>query len=162
MRPHWPQIQNCVSILGYEVKRFDKDGIEICFTLSSVKKKHKKTSPLVDEVKRHLPADPLTNPQTKTNIYTSLGSMLDQYRTLIEQPGNVKKKIIFVLTDGLWQPHSAEYLEHSLRNLISSLSQTQSPMDQIGIQFIQFGRDPVATQLLRYLDKMHGLGIVER
>ncbi len=159
MRHHWLQVQSCVSILGYEVKCFDKDGIEICFTLSPVTKKHKKSSPLVDEVKKHLP----THLEMKTNIDTRLGSMLEQYRTLIrEQRKNVKKKIIFVLTDGLWQPHSAENLEQSVRNLVSSLSQNESPMDQIGIQFIQFGLDPKATKQLQDLDKLGSLGRVER
>ena len=162
MRHHWPHVQTCVNILGYEVKRFDKDGIEICFTLSSATKKHKNTTPLVDEVKKYLPADLRTNLRTKTNIYTSLGSMLDEYRGLIEQRRNVKKKIIFVLTDGLWQPHCAESLVQSLRNLVSSLSQHQSPMDQIGIQFIQFGDYAEATEVLQYLDKLCSLENLER
>ena len=162
MRRHWPQIQECLSILGYEVKRFASDGIEIRFTLSPVTKKHKKTSPLVEEVKSQLPANLPTNQQMKTNIYSCLGSMLDQYRMLIEQRRNPKKKIIFVLTDGLWQPYSAENLEEPLRNLVSSLSRNQSPRDQIGIQFIQFGHDPEATHLLQVLDKLPILGIVER
>lgn len=67
-----------------------------------------------------------------------------------------------MLTDGLWQPHSDENLENSIQGLISTLSQYQSPMDQIGIQFIQFGLDQGATWLLQKFDKLHSIGMVER
>lgn len=161
MRDHWPRVEECFYILGYEVKRFDKDGIELGFTLSPDAKKDKHTSPLVEEIKQHLPQNLPANQRTTTNIYTSLGGLLDEYRGYVETRRAVKKKIIYVLTDGLWQPHSAELLKQSIRNLVSALNQKKWPMDQIGIQFIQFGHDREATELLQKLDKLdkqEGLG----
>ena len=154
MRDRWPDVIKCVDMLGYEVKGFGSEGIEICFTFSSIKKKHQNTTALVKQVQRLLPPHPPPNQSTDTNIYSSLGSLLDGYRRLIERRLNVRKQIIYVLTNGLWQPYSTDSLVQSIQSLVSSLQKMRSPMDQIGIQFIQFGNDPVATQLLQDLDDL--------
>jgi len=154
MRDHWRDVVKCVDMLGYEVKRFGRGGIEVCFTFSSVKKKHRNTTPLVKLVERLLSPDPPTEQLPDTNISSSLGSLLDGYRRLIETGRTVRKQIIYVLTDGNWQPYSPQSLVHSIQNLVSSLDKMKSPMNQIGIQFIQFGDNPEATKLLQDLDDL--------
>jgi hypothetical protein len=154
MRDRWNDVVKCVDMLGYELKHFGRGGIEICFTFSSVKKKHRNTTPLVKLVERLLPPNPSTGRLPDTNIYSSLGSLLDGYRGLIETGRTVRKQIIYVLTDGKWQPYSPQSLVQSIRNLVDSLNKMPSPMDQIGIQFIQFGNDPEATKLLQDLDDL--------
>lgn len=152
MRCHWLDVEDCTNGLTYQVKHVDKDGMELRFTWSNLKKKGRpgKSKGIVKEVRKRKPRDQ----QWSTNIYASLGSLLEEYRSRVENRRTEKKLVIYMLTDGLWQPRSADQLKGSIRSLISVLNLNEFPQDQIGIEFIQFGSDQEATRVLHDLDTL--------
>jgi hypothetical protein len=156
---HGDDVAQCLSILGYEVKDFDKDGIEIYFTISDSKKKHRHTTKLVDEVKKQFTPKSRRPTGVVTNINHRLGNLLEIYQRQIQSSRrrHVKPKIIFILTDAIWRDECDRDLRSSIANLVSTLDQYRAGTYQVGIQFIQFGNDAGATQRLQWLDS--GLGL---
>ena len=147
-----------LDLLGYIVKRFDPDGVEVFFTMSrepGKSRKFKKAKELVKELTGR-------QPRGKSNMKDRLGELLQAYRQRLEQPipntSMFKSRAaaeprclnIYIFTDGDWQPESN--VEPHIRSMVDCLEAHQLLNAQVGIQFIQFGENPEGTKRLEYLD----------
>jgi len=168
MRQHWSEVINLLDSLAYLVKKFDRNGMDLYFTHSDTKVHAKKSRKLVETVRKHQPPLAIPGRERYTDIDASLGNLLEQYRKRIQKYGDrrrsapfhcdVKKMIVYVFTDGQWQPHSDQSIERTLRLLVETLKRYLRRPKQIGVQFIQFGDDNDARKCLEWLDNGLGLG----
>jgi hypothetical protein len=159
MRKYWDEVVKAINLLVYIVKRFDKNGVDLHFTISTDIYHAKRAAPIVEAVKKHRPKPSSSN--RTANMGAKLEDILGKYRIDLSkkfrQPlpffkPSCKKTILFVLTDGLWQPDTNA--EHPIKDLVKSLQDHEQPRNQFGLQFIQFGNDPYGTNTLRYLDDL--------
>ena len=155
MATHWEETTALFGVLAYLVKTSDRDGIELFFSVSSNSFLSKNSSSLVDVVRKH-------KAQGNSKIATQIASILEKYRSKLTQ--NEKKRILFprkvqplnlyILTDGLWgldfDPSSV------IRNFVDLLAKLKLDRNQVGIQFISFGNDPIGLERLEQLDDSLG------
>jgi hypothetical protein len=160
MGAQWEDVIKAVSLLAYIVKRFDKNGVDLRFTMDSKKYTCKHTQPIVSHVRAKLPSS--SSPDRITNMEAKLEDILGDYRAdLSKKYGSslwrrsCKKTILFVFTDGVWEPECNA--EHPIRELVKDLKACSCPRNQYGIQFIQFGHDPSGSELLKLLDDLPDL-----
>ena len=143
MSDSWSDVKALFKVLAWMIKRKDEDGFDLCFTVSSQDKdKNFKDTTLA---LRHLSN---INPTVWSNINKRLSDVLARY--------NLRRKplSLYVFTDGNWQ-HGSDGVA-PVRILVEEINSKKLPKDRVGIQFIQFGKDPEGTKRLNYLDS--GLG----
>lgn len=63
---------------------------------------------------------------------------------------DVKKLILFVLTNGMWG--DGLDVNQPIRKLVDIMNRCGRPSDQVGIQFLRFGKDLAGKQRLQDLD----------
>lgn len=148
-RTRWDQAWDAVETLVYVGSKYDRDGIEIHF----LNKREKDTTVMnVADVRQLRTA--VGRPGKDT--YTPLGDVLD---TLLLEYGKktggtpgrrgVKKRIFLAITDGV----ASDAPEDPIARAANFFHKGQFPLDQVGIQFIQVGNDPEATEFLEELDE---------
>lgn len=165
MMEHWDDVTACVDILSYTVKKFDRDGIDLYFTISDDKCNEKHATPIVDAVKKHRLLPSSRSSHRMADIYSRLVQILNGYRADLDKKygphrlhlptHRVKKTILFIFTDGLWQPESDA--EGPIRDLLKTLKDYSLPNNQFGIQFVRFGDEAEGIELLDYLDDLPDL-----
>jgi hypothetical protein len=169
MEPHWPQVQDILSLLMAMLYGQDKDGSDLYFS-SSRKRHHGLNEPrdIEDHLKSHNPrrrketakgrpfpsriAGP-TGAESQEGIYLVLDTILHDVKA--KQPYQGKVTII-ILTNALW----SEDRQQVLKTLIGSTLQvmrvshrgTQLQDRDYSIQFILFGDDERAKGYLEYMD----------
>lgn len=158
MQAHWEELVSAVRVLGYMVKKLDKNGMKIHLTISPNSSNCPNSTDLADACYANPPR------QGKSDISIRLGSILreyqqkldnvrpstSRYRKLFSSSDTVKPLNIYILTDGICEPRSDP--RESIRNLATKLDESKFPPDQVGLQFIQFGNESVGTKRLEYLD----------
>jgi hypothetical protein len=173
MEIHWDDVVDAVDLLTYILKRYDNNGIDLRFTISNTKCNAKTSTDLTNTVRRKQPPRLDGNADHKLYRISNMGNQLQlvtqEYRTNLENgyterrsfPGlaprlePVKPAIVFILTDGRWQPESC--VDTPIATLVDALVHKGSPPNQFGVQFIQFGNDSIGTNRLKYLDNIEGL-----
>lgn len=157
MLPHWPELKTLFGLLAYMVKRADPDGIELYFTISDIEKRSKNTTNLTKILERH-------RPNGTSNIRLRLNSILQAYKAKLNHdtkhnlpsvfkgstPKAVRSLNLYIFTDGVWQPDCQA--ADLIRLLVDEVINHKLPKEQIGIQFISFGNDPLGIARLGHLD----------
>ena len=159
MKPHWQVMSELCRYLMWTVKKYDKRGVDLHFTVSNEKHINSKKS-------RKLASHLVNKPRPAgCDMGARLGKILDVYadtmrnyrnaragrkkRASIEK-GSLKELSVYVLTDGLWQEQSD--VKGPIEALVATMIELKYPRRQVGIQFIRFGDDPRAIEKLRCLD----------
>ncbi|KAF2852755.1 hypothetical protein T440DRAFT_17282 [Plenodomus tracheiphilus IPT5] len=149
MKPFEQQVRRTFASLGYIVKRFDPDGIDLYFSRDAehVRDKHRaKLLARLDDVNFH----------GAGSIENMLGKILSKFTdpSLLSsflKPKNAWGVSIYVLTDGLWGCET----EGNLCGIPELMQATVNKLPHrvgLGIQFIQFGHNKIGTWRLRELD----------
>ncbi|KIX03656.1 uncharacterized protein Z518_07209 [Rhinocladiella mackenziei CBS 650.93] len=159
MKSHWEDVKMIATILGYFLKKYDDDGMDIYFSSSIKRFKAKTTTQLLNCLSGY-------ELQNSSNVGSKLGEIVTEYIDTIEKyhshklytltRSRPKPLNIYVLTDGIWQPGSEA--ETPIRRLASTLSQLNRKQGHVGIQFIFFGEDKEAEERLKRYDSGLGLG----
>lgn len=164
MSSHWNDVVTMIDTLGYILKVADDDGMDLHFTINTRPGKTKscKTSTELREAVEKM------KPSTMNGVHSSdvgalLSNLLHAYKDTIEKEVKsswrqsvmgktpcIKKKIIYVLTEGAWQSHSDATA--AIRDMVDRLQELRLPRDQIGIQFVQFGHNLLGTRRLTHYD----------
>jgi hypothetical protein len=145
-----------LSIIAYKVKNSDPDRIELYFTTTKEVTRHRKSSSLYKITVSRNPLHRIkpNGIRLKSNMEWRMGQILEQYQQKMRLMGSggrgVNKLNLYVLTDANWQPQAEP--ENCIKNLVATLDELRMAKDQVGIQFIQFGKDPVGSELLEKLD----------
>ena len=158
MKPHWDALKSTCSILFEAVNRFDKDGVEIYFTVSedSQRAQHINKTDALDSIlstrrPQNIPCDMSNRLDVIVQAYnhrlrkrysdSGLLSFLDFFK----RP--VRPMSIYILTDGQWQDNP----ESVIQRLAYQLEALELSERQIGLQFISFGDDHAALERLKHL-----------
>jgi len=161
MRNHWADVEQCGTVLAHYTAPYDKDGIDLRFMMSEATCHTKKTDSVGKVIRDNKPPARQPGSEEMANINSSLVSVLGEYQDAVHAKyGNsksrsllsskVKKLVIFILTDGLWEDDSDA--EGPIRQLVATLRRCNRPDNQVGIQFIRFGNDSIGMERLQYLD----------
>ncbi len=169
MYRHWEEVQQLLNLLGYAIKEYDNDGMELIFMSDSKSFSDKNITPLVNEVKYRK-----SQCKTETNAEHCLRGILEEYAESYNKAkthatprhhkasslsklvqwkdsnaNTVKPVCYYVLTDAVWQGICA--VADPICELLDKIP-TASKY-QVGISFIQFGSYQKGTKRLRYLDE---------
>ena len=158
MRPHWDKnnrSQGVVKVfeaLSYLVKETDDDGIDLLFTVSGERVRNcKSTRKLVNLVKGR-------EHKGETDINRQLNIIFEDYKAefnktknrFSKEPKKVKPLSLYILTNGVWEESSD--LSELIRSLVKKLEDLGRTREQVGVEFISFGADPVGLGRMEYLD----------
>ncbi|KAK5062484.1 hypothetical protein LTR84_004556 [Exophiala bonariae] len=177
----WPQATELVDVLARKAQNLDDNGMDLYLTHTSGRPNavlsprkngptvRTPTSPKVDgkntatKFKEAMKsADSLPVSGKKTDMSLLLGYLLDGYIKHLKDVGinKAKKQTIIVLTDGKW---ALEPVSEAIKKFVDEwrgLDRENIKSRSMGIQFVQFGDDPIATWGLEYLDnKLESEGI---
>lgn len=156
MSRHWDNVVKTFEALSYIVKKTDKDGLDIYFTISEVfRKQQTETGDLVRLVEAHKRQD-----SAVSDINLRLTYLLEEYQRKLEKKRRFRKGpanplSLYILTDGVWEDNSSA--DEPIRNAVEKLSELKKSSTQIGIQLISFGNNTRGLDRLRHLDD--GLGL---
>ncbi|KAG8532872.1 uncharacterized protein KY384_002750 [Bacidia gigantensis] len=160
MAEHSAQVREVVELLFYMVEHKDPDGVDLYFSAITPKRfKVKNKKQILDALDDH--PSVRENPEIRHRLASILGhyktkfgqrQLLDKVTHWNATPSRGPRKLsLYVLTDGVWQPDTDLVLE--IQDMVDHLEQHKLRDKQIGIQFIQFGNDPIGTARLRHLDQ---------
>lgn len=144
MSSHWEDVEECAGLLAFCTTRYDNDGIDLSFMFSDKEKNTKGDESIIKQVQNNKPPDIRPGSSQKNqlgNINAVLGKILRDYQQKVVQhckggpyAQELKKLVLFVLTDGLWLPHSDA--REPLKDLADTLARYKLPRNQVGVQFI--------------------------
>ncbi|RTE84498.1 hypothetical protein BHE90_000865 [Fusarium euwallaceae] len=150
---HFHEVTAKFKILAYLAKRFDPDGVEVCFS-SEVPLIHKgDTSKLLRKFNNQK--------WDQLSFEDRIGTFID--RIVIPRLSSWHRKLgltkpknltIFVLTDGKWGENRerAAGVENPIMRLINVILGEGLSRTQVAIQFLRFGDDADGKRYLKYLD----------
>lgn len=164
MRPYWDDVQKAFRALGYIAKRSDYDGMDLHFTNNtSVNRCAKHRAPLMSTLKG-------IQLGGKCDIGLSFGKIVRGIKLDSEKQGKrhsftqrFRNKTkwgtsIYVFTSGMWE-QECDWL-HGIVDPLKELMGRNVMRGEVGVQFIQFGNDALATARLKKLDdQLDGHGV---
>ena len=152
MEPYREQIRRLLELLVYMTKESDPDGVDIVFTSGQVEKSVKTLKTIGHQMDK-------VDFSGFTDMSHCLGKILQKYQIDWSRPPQrsnwwrkprLKQLSVYVLTDGVWQPHND--VSKVIKALITHLGDLSLQLNQVGISFIQFGDSPLAKERLHLLD----------
>lgn len=154
---------NLFGILAYILKNTDDDGIDMYFAMSDTKYNDQDTTKLV-EIMNKRKSQLEGNSSINVRLQHVLGDYNKGLTSQIARRGSgnphgplfdVKPLSVYVFTDGVWTPKSDP--KQAIERIVDSLEELKAGSDQVGIQFISFGKYPECLKRLEYYDKELGL-----
>lgn len=141
--PLWVETRDALADIAEAAARYDTNGIDLYFLNNESVGTNLKSS---QEVKAFFDR---VEPDGITPIGSKLEELLLDYLLRFEEDVVKPKPINFVvLTDGAPTDDPEEVIMTAARRLDAQ----HAPVSQVGIQFVQIGNDPHATEALRELD----------
>ncbi len=150
-----------IKALGYMVKNFDPDGMDMFFTQSEKEvRKSKKTEILVKAPKA-------VNFCGLSDMRSQLAAITEDYKSnvtgkkdswlsrILPKSSKLRRLSLYVLTDGNWQPGCD--LKPTIQSMVKKLMEHDLIEKQVAIQFIRFGHRPESILELERLDADLGL-----
>jgi hypothetical protein len=137
----WKAIQETAYALAYKCEQFDPDGITLYLFSGRFKRYENVTSAKVRQV--FLENDPMGG----TNLAGVLQHAFDSYFQR-KAAGQTKAEgeLILILTDG--EPDDPK----AVMRLIVETTRKMDSDEELGLAFLQVGKDPGATRFLKALD----------
>ncbi len=156
MQCHQLEVRDHLDHLVYMVKETDPDGVELRFSMFKDKLRFKNTKPLLEAFDRKMA-------EGESNIRIPLLQILEEYEEKLENRarkkrwsrGPVRPLNLYILTDGVWQPHCDA--TEIISDMVNMLTKYGVRRENFGIQFIRFGNDADGIARLEKLDS--GLGL---
>lgn len=168
MLDHWKKARKVLRLLGYLVKNYDPNGVDLYFTCPFKKYANlTKTTAMLEIFDRQKPS----NESHRSDMSARLSDIVGEYRNkldkiherrfLFKRPmtRETRKLSLYVFTDAVWQPGCE--VAPVIRSLITTLKEKNLHKQQIGIQFIQFGDKAEETKRLKDLDRLRESGYVD-
>ncbi|KAI9709972.1 MAG: hypothetical protein M1820_003050 [Bogoriella megaspora] len=164
MLPHWEEAMQLLGLHMFMVQDADPDGVEVFLTGRSDRKRFKRPSAPVEARKWAEKHKPNEFSSFVTNIYTRFNEIVKGHQKRIEDYAKPSKFTKFkemfkplrplnitVYTDGRWQEESDAATP--IRNILETLIHNRRNLTEVGVQFVQFGKDPQGSERLRFLDQ---------
>lgn len=164
----WEMLERSLEYIIKIATAHDKDGVDIQFLKNPDQNGKNITDPEVFLGKLSVVRGLIQNSSPGTEFFDSLleaiGPRLERFRVWKAAAGEGKrikmpKRLnLIVVTDG--RADDDDTVTWYLTDVAEQLDKLQAPPRQIGIQFVQVGDDPIATNWLRELDDELGNGKV--
>lgn len=143
LRQHRYSIAITARVISYTVKITDKNGMDLYFASDSVKPQSCRNSSAVER-----------NINKKQPVYgfCDMAKCLDD--VLKDVRGNgMKPTSIYIFTDGICSlADNGDGVKEVIYDAITSLVEARRKPRDLMFQFVQFGRDPEAYELLKSFD----------
>lgn len=161
MFKHWKQAEHLLKILVWRCLGYDEDGMDLRFTRhNTTELPGTATQGLWDFERAMANAKPSPNDPQRTQMGPRLGPLLAQHIWSRAGPRSKTKDLtVIILTDGQWGDidtiynRMKEWVSQVRGDFESRLSQDgRFDSRPLSIQFIRFGSDPAACELLDCLD----------
>ena len=165
---YWSKARNLLDLLGYLVKKYDRDGLDIYFTCPFREYLNVKTTThllaIFDENK------PFGNDRV-SDMSATLSNIVGKYQKVlakIHERKSISARVmsvrtrplsLYVFTDAVWQPVCE--VSPVIKSLVNTLNQQNLHKQQVGIQFIRFGDQPQYQSRLEALDRLKLSGFVD-
>ncbi|KAH0565999.1 hypothetical protein GP486_000610 [Trichoglossum hirsutum] len=153
MADFWDEATFVLETLVMKAKGQDKDGMDLCFTGGPVTVYGRDNPSKFGKAMEDPDAQPV--PDNKTDMREALGRIFAEYLRKVHLGHTPKYLTLIVLTDGIWAGLQNKYLvEKTITTFLNRLRENIGDLEHrpVSIQFIQFGRDPDATDRLWRLD----------
>ena len=164
MEPYWDEATYLLETLVMKAKPFDKDGMDMFFTIGQASVKGKKDEKLFRDKMREqrpkkFPASSTDMTLPIEQIFKNYFARWDNYQARISKRKDATEPrlTLIILTDGMWTAmrYSDEVYRYMAEILLPELERRnilrfrQRP---VSIEFVQFGNNDEATEKLRILD----------
>lgn len=163
---HWWDATFVMEMLWHKMSKYDTNGMDLFFTTGSQKAEDMKGAKALKRFRKLMTeekegAQPAKNAHTvmETCLGLHLNSWLAAYNSALKRNEEPRAKTIYVLTDGRWEgsskenPRAVDDTIVEFYNKLKALATKSILLKRLlTIQFISFGKDPVALERLRRLD----------
>ncbi len=155
MAKHWDEATHVVETLATLLRGQDPDGLDLTFTIGQASR-HSDSAQKLRKTMHRKDVEPTSG--VHTDMASALGKNFSGYlRSMASLRGQPKYLSLYVLTDGIWSgTRDLRAVEDVITELSAKLERTDESAfrskRRVGIQFIQFGDDPAATDALKILD----------
>jgi hypothetical protein len=149
MLNHWSNVEDCAELLAQYTIPYDSNGVEVGFMSKEFGKDAFKDASNIRKLVHDNKPLSTGNP---SRIDKSLAAVLHKYSSRIDSKWKLspKKRLFFVLTDGLCLKHYD--VKGPIGELVETMRQRRLAPGYAGIQFLQFGNDLDAQNKLAELD----------
>ncbi|CAG7560637.1 unnamed protein product [Fusarium equiseti] len=143
LRKHSSSIAIAARVISYTVKVTDKNGMDLYFASDSVNPQDCRNSSTVEQkINKKRPVDGFCD------MAKCLDDVLKDVRNNGMQPTS-----IYIFTDGIWGANDNwNGVKEVIHDAITSLVEARRKPRNLMFQFVQFGRDPAALELLKSFD----------
>jgi hypothetical protein len=156
MKPHEAEVESMVDLLGWTLKDFDPDKIEMRLAVANERIESNNSSDLVESLGK-------SNFQATCNMSHCLGELFEDYKKKIGIHGQgyyTRPMNIYILTNGIWQTPCE--VEEQITDFVKFLEEHRLNRRQVGIQFIRYGENQLGMGRLHNLDTLKQRGLVRR
>ncbi|KAH8707100.1 hypothetical protein GQ44DRAFT_691570 [Phaeosphaeriaceae sp. PMI808] len=160
MRKYRKEVRETLQALAYVVKKLDRDGMDVYFTTSSMVGHGNHTTGILSKFDKVTFGGETYMEITLGKILTKCKSKRWVSRNIFKRGEDNWGKSIYVLTDGKWHGEDGDLC--GIPDIIRRVSKDMKSRATLGIQFIQFGNDPVGGRRLEELDDGLDADIINR
>lgn len=146
----WQEAESALSGIVEQVIKYDSDGLDVYFLNSTNSLQGVKDSGSIRELFQYVGPVGESTP-TEIRVEELLSPYIEQCERAKSTGQPMPKPLnLLVLTDG--EADDPDTLAYTLQGFAKRLDDIRAPLTQLGIQFIQIGNDPIATEALKQLD----------
>jgi len=150
MNDHWEDVKRVFEALTCHIKKTEPDGTELHFTDSIHWYRSRNTTSLMERLKKRRPHGILGVEERlvqilknyEKNLHATEGRHRAAIKNLFKKPKSVRPLNLYVLTDRVWDPNANVNITGKIAHFVARLRKFGLPSEQLGIQFISFGKDP--------------------
>lgn len=146
----WKEARDALSGVAATAVQYAREGIDIYFLNTNTHLRHARTTREVNDLFGVVQPTGACTP-IEARLEALITHHLDEfeYHRTRGLP-SIKPMNLVIITDGVTD--DPDSLINTILNVGSRLEEQNHPLNQIGIQFIQIGDNPEATQFLKHLD----------
>ncbi|KAK9895769.1 hypothetical protein P389DRAFT_170496 [Cystobasidium minutum MCA 4210] len=146
----WREAEAALSGIVEQVIKYDNDGLDIYFLNSTHALQGARDSGAIRELFQYVGPVGESTP-TEIRVEELLSPYIDLCERSKASGQPLPKPLnLLVLTDG--EADDPDTLAYTLQGFAKRLDDIRAPLTQLGIQFVQIGNDPSATEALKQLD----------
>lgn len=153
MLRHWAQAAFMLRILAVKGSPLDDNGMDLSFTRKGGVEQNKRSGDDLAKIMWEATNKPIKDEEC--DMGAALGRVLRQYSGSLQPERRSKRLLLIVLTDGTWKDMTnKDEVRTVIRDFYKNVEWMLGPLEArtIGIEFVQFGDDPEATDRLQFLD----------
>ena len=150
MNSHWEDVKKVFEVLTCLIEETEPNVIELHFTASIRSYRSRNSTSLMERLKKRRPHGILGVEerlvQILKNYEENLRAAEDRHcaaiKNLFKKPKSVRPLNLYILTDEVWDHNINVNITGKIAHFVARLRKFGLPSEQLGIQFISFGKGP--------------------